>query len=53
MAKQYEKSVLLVRISDGTLAEIPTTITTVETQSFAGYTYPELLDVFPNQTLLE
>ena len=33
--------------------KIPTTITTVETQSFSGYTYPELLDVFPNQKLLE
>jgi len=25
---------------------IPTTITTVETESFSGYSYPELLDVF-------
>ena len=33
--------------------KIPTTITTVETQSFSGYTYPELLDVFPDQKLLE
>ncbi|HDR9486652.1 isochorismatase [Burkholderia aenigmatica] len=32
---------------------IPTTITTVETESFSGHTYPELLDVFPNQPLLE
>jgi nicotinamidase-related amidase len=32
---------------------IPTTITTVETQGFSGHTYPELLDVFPNATLLE
>ena len=32
---------------------IPTTITTVETQSFSGHTYPELLDVFPNAPLLE
>ena len=33
--------------------KIPTTITTVETTSFSGYTYPELLDVFPNQKVLE
>lgn len=33
--------------------KIPTTITTVETQSFSGYTYPELLDVFPGAKLLE
>ncbi|CAG2146938.1 hydrolase [Cupriavidus numazuensis] len=32
---------------------IPTTITTVESESFSGFTYPELLDVFPNQKLLE
>lgn len=32
---------------------IPTTITTVESESFSGYTYPELLDVFPNQKTLE
>ncbi|MBR7890482.1 hydrolase [Burkholderia multivorans] len=32
---------------------IPTTITTVESTSFSGHTYPELLDVFPNQKTLE
>lgn len=32
---------------------IPTTFTTVETQSFSGYTFPELLAVFPEAPLLE
>ncbi len=32
---------------------IPTTITTVETDSFSGHTYPELLEVFPEHPLLE
>ena len=32
--------------------KIPTIITTVETQGFSGYTYPELLDVFPDAKLL-
>ena len=32
---------------------IPTTITTVETESFSGHTYPELLAVFPDTPLLE
>ena len=32
---------------------IPTTITTVETESFSGNTYPELLAVFPNNKILE
>ena len=33
--------------------KIPTTITTVETESFSGPTYPELLAVFPDHPLLE
>lgn len=32
---------------------IPTIITTVETESFSGHTYPELLDVFPEHDILE
>ena len=32
---------------------IPTTITTVETGSFSGHTYPELLRVFPENDILE
>ena len=32
---------------------IPTTITTVETLSFSGHTYPELLAVFPDHPILE
>ncbi len=33
--------------------KVPTIITTVETQSFSGYAYPELLDVFPETKRLE
>jgi nicotinamidase-related amidase len=33
--------------------DIPTIITTVETESFSGHTYPELLAVFPDAPLLE
>jgi len=32
---------------------IPTIITTVETDSFSGKTYPEILDVFPDHVILE
>ncbi len=32
---------------------IPVTITTVETESFSGHTYPELLAVLPDHPLLE
>ena len=35
------------------LFNVPTTITTVETESFSGHTYPELLAVFPEHKLLE
>src|SRR6201987_4348229 len=33
--------------------KIPTTIPSAESQSFSGYTYPELLDVFPEKRILE
>jgi nicotinamidase-related amidase len=33
--------------------EVPTTITTVETESFSGHTYPELLAVLPEHKILE
>ncbi|WP_144630201.1 hydrolase [Bordetella genomosp. 13] len=33
--------------------DIPTTITTVETEGFSGHTYPELLSVFPENRILE
>lgn len=35
------------------LFKIPVAITTVETESFSGHTYPELLAVFPEHPLLE
>ena len=33
--------------------EVPSTITSVESESFSGFTYPELLDVFPDKAVLE
>jgi nicotinamidase-related amidase len=33
--------------------KVPTTITTVETESFSGHTYPELLAVVPDNKILE
>jgi nicotinamidase-related amidase len=33
--------------------KVPTTITTVETESFSGHTYPELLAVLPDHKILE
>lgn len=33
--------------------EVPTVITAVETESFSGYVFPQLLDVFPGQPVVE
>lgn len=33
--------------------KVPTTITTVETESFSGHTYPEILAVFPDSKIIE
>ena len=35
------------------LFDVPTIITSVETESFSGYVLPELLDVFPQNELIE
>lgn len=32
---------------------VPTVLTTVETESFSGYMWPQLLDVFPGQDVIE
>jgi len=32
---------------------VPTVLTAVETESFSGYVWPQLLDVFPGQTVVE
>lgn len=35
------------------LFEVPTILTSVETEAFSGYVFPELLDVFPKQNIIE
>ena len=51
--RQMLKNNVVALAKAAKLFKIPTTITTVETESFSGYTYPELLDVFPDHKLLE
>ncbi|MEM1082120.1 MAG: hydrolase [Pseudomonadota bacterium] len=51
--RQLLKTNVVMLAKAAKLFDIPTTITTVETNSFSGHTYPELLSVFPNQPLLE
>src|SRR5215813_7948541 len=33
--------------------DVPTVLTAVETESFSGYVWPQLLDVFPGQPVIE
>src|SRR3974377_968025 len=33
--------------------EVPAVLTAVETESFSGYVWPQLLDVFPGQPVVE
>ncbi len=51
--RQTLKNNVVALAKTAKLFDIPTTITTVETESFSGYTYPELLEVFPETELLE
>lgn len=51
--RQTLKNNILGLAKAAALYKIPTTITSIETNSFSGYTIPELLDVFPENPLLE
>jgi nicotinamidase-related amidase len=51
--RQVLKNNVVALAKSARLFSIPTTITTVETESFSGHTYPELLAVFPQHPLLE
>jgi nicotinamidase-related amidase len=53
MDRQAMKNNVVGLAKAATIFKIPTTITTVESTAFSGYTYPELLDVFPGQKVLE
>lgn len=51
--RQTLKNNVVALAKSAKLFNIPTTITTVETLSFSGYTFPELLAVFPDHPILE
>ena len=53
MDRQLLKNNVVMLAKSARLFDIPTTITTVETEGFSGHTYPELLSVFPEHPLLE
>ncbi|MDQ0140452.1 hydrolase [Cupriavidus necator] len=53
MDRQAMKNNVVGLAKAAKIFNIPTTITTVESESFSGFTYPELLDVFPDHKTLE
>ncbi|XBS71714.1 hydrolase [Acerihabitans sp. KWT182] len=53
MDRQLLKNNVVALAKAARIFGIPTTLTTVETLSFSGHTYPELLDVFPALDILE
>ncbi|CAN7677571.1 putative hydrolase YcaC [compost metagenome] len=53
MDRQTMKNNVVGLAKAARIFDVPTTITTVESESFSGYTYPEILDVFPGKATLE
>jgi nicotinamidase-related amidase len=53
MDRQALKNNVVALAKAAKVFNIPTTITTVETEGFSGNTYPELLAVFPEHKILE
>jgi len=51
--RQMLKNNVVALAKAAKIFNVPTTITTVETESFSGHTYPELLAVFPENKILE
>ena len=51
--RQTLKNNVVALAKSAKIFDIPTTITTVETESFSGHTYPELLAVYPEAPILE
>jgi nicotinamidase-related amidase len=51
--RQMLKNNVVALAKSAKIFNVPTTITTVETESFSGHTYPELLAVVPDNKILE
>lgn len=51
--RQLLKNNVVALAKSAKVFEVPTIITSVETDSFSGHTYPELLSVFPENPILE
>jgi len=53
MDRQQLKNNVVALAKAAKAFNVPTTITTVESEGFSGFTYPELLAVFPEHPILE
>lgn len=53
MDRQALKNNVVALAKSAKTFDIPSVITTVETEGFSGHTYPEILAVFPESALLE
>lgn len=53
MDRQMLKNNVVALAKSARIFDVPTSITTVETDGFSGHTFPELLDVFPQAPILE
>ncbi|MDR0933703.1 MAG: hydrolase [Burkholderiaceae bacterium] len=53
MDRQELKNNVVALAKAAKVFNVPTFITTVETESFSGYTFPELTDVFPSADIYE
>lgn len=51
--RQLLKNNAVALAKSAQLFHVPTIITSVETEGFSGYVWPELLDVFPTQDVIE
>jgi nicotinamidase-related amidase len=51
--RQTLKNNVIGLAKSASLFKVPTIITSVETEGFSGYVFPELLDVFPSQDIIE
>lgn len=51
--KQTLKNNTVGLAKSASLFKVPTILTSVETEGFSGYIFPELLDVFPSQNIIE
>jgi nicotinamidase-related amidase len=51
--RQTLKNNVVALLKSAKVFKVPTILTTVETESFSGYMWPEILEVFPDNDVLE